>query len=114
MKTPGAGEGFSAEGGRRYELIEQVGEGGFGEVYRGRMVGSSGFVKQVGIKLLNTETVGSAEFAGRLRDEAKQVGALCVDFAHAAPANVARSPAASGTQQAKQRVLREEQHYQNV
>jgi serine/threonine protein kinase len=61
---------------RRYRLISALGEGGFGAVYRGELIGASGFTKQVAIKLLNAEASAFEDFAARLRDEARLLALL--------------------------------------
>ena len=53
----------------QYELLEMLGRGGFGTVYRCRYVGENGFTKVVAVKVLNAETEGVAELAMRLRDD---------------------------------------------
>jgi tRNA A-37 threonylcarbamoyl transferase component Bud32 len=60
--------------GRRYRVVEAVGRGGFGTVYRAEMVGDGGFTKQVALKILNHEASQSDEMARRLRDEARVLG----------------------------------------
>ncbi len=62
--------------GRRYHVLEAVGKGGFGTVYRAEMVDAGGFSKQVALKVLNPELADSDEIAERLRDEARMLGLL--------------------------------------
>lgn len=62
--------------GRRYHVLEAVGKGGFGTVYRAELVDAGGFKKQVALKVLNPELADSAEIAERLRDEARMLGLL--------------------------------------
>lgn len=62
--------------GRRYRIIEIVGRGGFGTVYRAEMIGTGGFTKQVAIKVLHEDNETPPEMLGRLRDEARILGLL--------------------------------------
>ena len=63
------GEANASE--RRFVLLEELGRGGFGTVYRGKLHGAPGFVKNVAIKVLNAEAELHPELAQRLRDEAR-------------------------------------------
>ncbi len=62
--------------GRTYRILEVVGRGGFGTVYRAEMIGTGGFTKQVAIKVLNAENNVPEEILHRLRDEARILGLL--------------------------------------
>ncbi len=62
--------------GRSYRIIEVVGRGGFGTVYRAEMLGAGGFSKQVAIKVLSNDNEAPPEILQRLRDEARILGLL--------------------------------------
>lgn len=62
--------------GSQYELLELLGAGGFGEVYRARYLGPMGFVRDVAIKLLHNGVDERAQPVERLRDEARILGML--------------------------------------
>ncbi len=62
--------------GRRYKLMDTLGKGGFGTVFRGTLWGASGFTKTVAIKLLNEGADETGEFGRRLRDEARLLALL--------------------------------------
>jgi serine/threonine protein kinase len=61
---------------RRYEIVETLGRGGFGTVYRAKLVGDGGFAKQVALKVLNPDVAATGEFAARMRDEARILGLI--------------------------------------
>ncbi len=60
---------------RRYRIIGVLGRGGFGVVYKARMEGQEGFVKDVAIKILTVQDP-NAETIARFRDEARILGRL--------------------------------------
>jgi serine/threonine-protein kinase len=62
--------------GQRYELLGELGRGGFGTVYKARAHGEGGFYKTVALKVLNAEIAEEPGFAERLRDEARVLGML--------------------------------------
>jgi len=61
---------------RRYRLIETLGKGAFGTVYRAEIIGPGGFAKQVALKVLNRDDRMPEEMALRLRDEARILGLI--------------------------------------
>jgi eukaryotic-like serine/threonine-protein kinase len=63
----------SAAVARRYLLLSRLGSGGFGDVYRARLLGPAGFVKEVALKLLRDDAV-SPDALARFRDEARILG----------------------------------------
>jgi len=58
----------------RYEVLSVVGRGGFGTVYRARMMGEEGFSREVALKVLNEERAGVPALLRRLKDEARILG----------------------------------------
>lgn len=61
---------------RRYQIMEPIGQGSFGSVYRARLLAESGFTKDVAVKILRPEVSGRADLTQRLRDEARLLGLL--------------------------------------
>ena len=61
---------------RRYEILDAVGRGAFGTVYRARAQGPEGFSKVVALKMLHPDKADLEEVVGRLRDEARMLGML--------------------------------------
>ncbi|MEQ1506670.1 MAG: serine/threonine-protein kinase, partial [Myxococcota bacterium] len=59
--------------GRRYRVLDLIGRGGFGRVYRARLEGPEGFRKVVAVKIVREEEVTAADVA-RFRDEARILG----------------------------------------
>ena len=62
------------QSGRRYRVLEPVGRGSFGTVYRAELLGDGGFAKMVALKILNSDVDDAGEVATRLRDEARVLG----------------------------------------
>lgn len=61
---------------RRYRILETLGEGGFGKVYRAEMQATGGFLQHVAIKIVSAKTPHADEAIRRLRDEARILGHL--------------------------------------
>jgi serine/threonine protein kinase len=61
---------------RRYQIVETLGEGGFGTVYRANLLDSEGFRKEVALKILHRDRQLPEEMVPRLRDEARILGLL--------------------------------------
>lgn len=59
---------------RRYRILDVLGRGGFGTVYRAELQGTGGFVKEVALKVLNAEIEAQPQHLARLRDEARVLG----------------------------------------
>jgi len=58
-----------------YKILDVLGHGGFGTVYRARMQGEDGFVKDVAVKLLNTDDPPE-DVLRRFRDESRILGLI--------------------------------------
>jgi len=61
---------------RAVRLVEVLGEGGFGVVWRGELTGAAGLMKPVAVKVLNRSAAEIPELASRLRDEARMLALL--------------------------------------
>ncbi|MCB9759935.1 MAG: serine/threonine protein kinase [Alphaproteobacteria bacterium] len=60
-----------ASSARRYRILEVLGTGGFGTVYRAEMTTSAGLRREVALKVLNERAAADEHAAARLRDEAR-------------------------------------------
>lgn len=67
---------MTTESGSPFRILDTVGKGGFGTVYRAEYSGSGGFRKIVALKVLNPDLADQDELAERLRDEARILGLL--------------------------------------
>ena len=77
----------------RYELIEQLGQGGMGEVWMARLTGAAGFEKPALLKSVLPRLAGDAQFVARFQHEGK----LLVHLQHANIAQVMDMGEAEGT-----------------
>ncbi len=59
---------------RRCRIVELLGKGGFGAVYRAELLGAGGFRKPVALKILNADVANNEDIVQRLRDEARMLG----------------------------------------
>ena len=59
-----------------YQVLELLGSGGFGKVFRARYSGDGGFEKEVALKVLRSGVKVDEDFAARLRDEARMLAML--------------------------------------
>lgn len=62
--------------GRRFELVERIGTGAFGEVYLAKLQSGAGFERKVALKLLHPSRFGEDDATKRIRDEARVLGRL--------------------------------------
>lgn len=61
---------------RRFRILETIGKGGFGTVYRAEMTDAGGFSKQVALKVMTYEGHAADDMARRMRDEARILGLI--------------------------------------
>ena len=61
---------------RQFEILETIGRGAFGTVYRARLKDAGGFSKQVALKVMHYTGDSADEIAARLRDEARILGLI--------------------------------------
>ncbi len=60
----------------RYRLMERIGRGGMGEVFRARMEGPGGFAREVAVKLILPSFSGEARFRELFNREARLAASL--------------------------------------
>jgi serine/threonine-protein kinase len=60
----------------RYRVLESLGVGGMGEVFRARLTGSAGFQRDVVLKRLHARNAADGDLATMLADEARLLGFL--------------------------------------
>lgn len=63
-------------GRRRFRIIKEIAEGGFGKVYLAEQISSDGFSRIVAIKLLHSKWSSHDEVVKRTRDEARVLGRI--------------------------------------
>lgn len=61
--------------GGRYELIELAGRGGMADVWRGRVRGDAGFVREIAVKQMHPNLAGQAQYVAMFVEEAR-VGSM--------------------------------------
>ncbi len=66
----------AAPTGRRFELVERLGSGAFGEVYLANQRSSAGFSRKVALKVLHADRFDDEDATKRMRDEARVLGRL--------------------------------------
>ncbi len=62
--------------GRSFRILETLGKGGFGVVYRAELTDTGGFSKQVALKIMSYEGDEADNIARRMRDEARMLGLI--------------------------------------
>jgi len=72
--TTESSSGSATKSGRAYHVECVIGRGGFGTVYRARLVTDGSFRKAVALKVLHPEMERIDEVAQRMRDEARLLG----------------------------------------
>ncbi|MEZ4318027.1 MAG: serine/threonine-protein kinase [Myxococcota bacterium] len=63
-------------GRRRFRIIKEIAEGGFGKVYLAEQISSDGFSRIVAVKLLHAKWSSHDEVVMRTRDEARLLGLI--------------------------------------
>ena len=71
-----SGFSVSFEGTSQYQIIELLGAGGMGSVYKAKLKGVNGFEKIVAIKTLLDKYTNDPKFVARFIEEAKMVANL--------------------------------------
>ena len=61
---------------RRFRILQTLGKGGFGTVYRAELSDAGGFAKQVALKIMSYEGEEADTIARRMRDEARMLGLI--------------------------------------
>lgn len=61
---------------RKFQILQTLGKGGFGTVYRAEMTDAGGFSKQVALKIMSYEGDEAEGIARRMRDEARMLGLI--------------------------------------
>ena len=61
---------------RRFRIIKEIAEGGFGKVYLAEQISSDGFSRIVAVKLLHAKWSSHDEVVMRTRDEARLLGLI--------------------------------------
>jgi len=61
---------------RRFRIIKEIAEGGFGKVYLAEQISSDGFSRIVAVKLLHAKWSNHDEIVMRTRDEARLLGLI--------------------------------------
>jgi serine/threonine protein kinase len=61
---------------RKFQILQPLGKGGFGTVYRAEMTDAGGFAKQVALKIMSYEGDEAEGIARRMRDEARMLGLI--------------------------------------
>ena len=73
---PGSSSDLTTQSRRRFRILETLGKGGFGTVYRAEMTDAGGFSKQVALKVMTYDGDASEDIARRMRDEARILGLI--------------------------------------
>ena len=66
--------------GGRYELIEVAGRGGMADVWRGRVRGDSGFVRDVAVKQMHQNLASQPTYVAMFVEEARVAYSQCVEL----------------------------------
>ena len=63
-------------GRRKFRIIKEIAEGGFGKVYLAEQISADGFSRIVAVKLLHAKWSSHDEVVMRTRDEARLLGLI--------------------------------------